>query len=141
MADAQVQRPAASLEAQDEGIQRVPFLPLAHMVTLAPTAGADDPVSVAIFWDRDRIELPFPGSVLWRAALARWLELAPAERPADTTLREQVERSLARYPTAESWWAWVSSGWTAPPAVDASDRRHAGRGSLLRRLWRRVNGG
>ena len=130
--DPQKEHRALALELlrRYDGAERIPHLPFAQVVLIAPAAGEDDPVHVEIVWSPGAIEHPFPGSSLWRAVLRRHVERPSNGDPRDRVLREQIQRSLQRSPDLESWWHWLRTGWTAPPRPEGSDEgRHAERGS------------
>lgn len=99
-----------------DGAERVPLLPWAELLIVAPSADPQLPPEVAIRWSSERIEQPIPGSALWRAVLQQRLAAAPDPGdPSDRIVRDQIERSLERFPSLESWWSWIRSGWSAPP--------------------------
>jgi len=112
-----------------DGAERIPLLPYARLITIAPADREGDPTVVAIHWTLGQVEHPIPGSSLWRAVLRQRLEQPPSDDPAESLLRAQIEHSLARYPDLETWWHWLRTGWTAPPVVEAP-RKH-------RPWWRR----
>lgn len=109
----------AELVRQYDGAERVPALPSARLVSVAPATRNADPVLVAIEWVPGVVERPAPGSSLWRAALAARLAEPSRDTPDDALVREQIEQSLARFPDLESWWHWVRTGWLAAPHVDS----------------------
>jgi len=63
---------------QIDGADRVPLLPHAHMIAVAPGVShderSDDPVYVFIEWAPGMVERPYPGSAIWRAVLEQSLE-------------------------------------------------------------------
>jgi len=126
---------ALDLLRRHDGLERVGQLPHARFVAVAPAAGADQPVHVEISWTPDTLEHPFPGSALWRAALTRRLAEPQRDDPADRVLREQIIRSLERFPDLDSWWHWLRTGWTAPPDPDADRTRRDRRRSRSGRRW------
>jgi hypothetical protein len=80
---------------------------------------------VTICWNPDHWEQPVPGSRLWHAVLDHRLAQLDPELADQRILREEILRTAARYPDLDSWWSWVRSGWTAPPA--SGDPRGRGR--------------
>lgn len=114
---------ALELLRRYDGAERVPLLPFAQLVAIAPQAREDEPTGVEIVWASGSVEHPVPGSSLWRAALERYLAEPERGDPADSILRAQVRHSLERYPDLETWWRWVRSGWTAPPSVGGHGAR------------------
>jgi len=114
------QRDAAEVRRELDGLARVPLLPLARVVISAPSADPDEPAAVIIEWRQGVVERATPGSAIWRAALQRQLAEPARNDPADAIVRGQMQRSLARFPDMESWFALVRTGWlvapTAPPA-------------------------
>jgi hypothetical protein len=108
---------------QHDGAERIPYLPLAQLVTVTPLAREDDPTAVEIVWGPGSVERPAPRASLWRAALQRYLAEPESADPADAILRAQVGRSLERYPDLETYWHWLRTGWTARPAVPRRRRR------------------
>jgi hypothetical protein len=133
-ADPQEAHRALALELlqRHDGAERVPALPYARLITIAPTAREDDPVHVAIDWGSGAIEQPFPGASLWRAVLERRLAEPPHEDPADRVLRAQIQHSVERFPDLETWWHWLRTGWTAPPEPEAERK---GRRAERRGAW------
>jgi hypothetical protein len=118
-----------------DGTERIPLLPLAELIIVSPSADPQLPPDVAIRWNAERLEQPIPGSALWRAVLERRLAAAPDPGdPADRIVRDQVVRCLERFPSLESWWSWVRSGWSAPPPVVPKPAA----GGSLARWWRRL---
>ncbi len=129
--------PNADLIRRHDGAERVPLLPMAELIIVSPSSDPDQPPDVAIQWNPERLEQPIPGSALWRAVLERRLGAPPnPQDPADRVVRLQIERSLLRFPSLESWWSWLRSGWSAPPRVPPEPARP-------RRLgwWRRFRRG
>jgi hypothetical protein len=103
-------------EAHEEysGDARVPWLPLARSLSWAPPApGADpaeqEPIYVWIEWSPGVTERPFPGSALWRAALARIANRVPSSAPV-------IEDELRRFLDFESWLRWRDHE-RRPPAM------------------------
>lgn len=86
----------------------------ARLIVLSPSGDEEAPVDVALYWLRDRPYFPLPGSTLWRTALQRWLRQPSNGSPEDGVIRTEVERSLVRFPSIESWWDALRSGWTRP---------------------------
>lgn len=130
---------ALDLLRRHDGAERIPRLPFAQLITIAPAAAADDPVHVTIIWGPGNVEQPFPGSSLWRAVLDRHLrEPRPGPpTPAEPVLRAQIERSLERFPDLDTWWQWLRTGWTAPPTPESERKpgRRAERGSGWSLPW------
>jgi hypothetical protein len=98
-----------------EGRERIPLLPSARLVLVAPSRHRDTPVLVAIEWSPGVWERPLPGSSLWRAALTGHLARQVSGGPAGAVVRAQIEDSLTRFPDLECWWAWLRAGWLCPP--------------------------
>jgi hypothetical protein len=107
-----------ALLARYDGAERIPDLGSSRLVMIAPSASADDPVAVTIEWAQGTIERPLPGSALWRAVLERRLEAQRDGDPGAAAVQHQIRRSLERFPDLETWWHWVRTGWTAPPAPE-----------------------
>lgn len=126
----------ADLVRQYDGVERIPLLPLARFVTLAPSTDPGQPVDVTIEWAPDRIEKPLPGSALWRAVLEGRLGRPMSRDPLERLVRRQIIASLDRYPDLETWWAGLRTGWTAPPPPDRPRERGLGLRRLLGRLRR-----
>ena len=120
-----------------DGIERIALLPYAEFITLAPSTRLDDPVDVTIEWGPDRVEKPLPGSALWRAVLESRVARPATPDPAERLIRHQILGSLARFPDLESWWAWVRTGWTAPPRPTPGPEGGRSLRGLLRRFRRR----
>ncbi len=121
----------AELVRRYDGADRIPQLSGARLVVVSAASSADDPVAALIQWTADAFERPAPGSALWRAILERRLAEPPVADPADQVLRDQILRSLERWPNLETWWHWLRTGWTAPPKFTPSSadagRRSRGR--------------
>lgn len=118
-------RRALELLQRYDGAERVPALPYARLVAIAPQAREDDPVDVTIVWGPgpEAVERPFPGSTLWRAALERRLAQPPRQEAADRVLRAQIARSMERFPDLDTWWHWLRTAWTAPPKPEEDGTR------------------
>jgi len=129
--------PNADRARQYDGIERIPFLPDAEFITVAPSTSVDDPVDVTIEWAPGHIEKPLPGSALWRAVLESRLAPPATPDPADRLIRHQILGSLARFPDLETWWAWIRTGWTAPPKPASRPRRDRSLRAWLQRFRRR----
>jgi hypothetical protein len=112
-----------------DGAERIERLPLAQFVTLAPSADPDEPVDVTIEWGPTTIEKPLPGSSLWRAVLSARLEQPLTADPAESIIRSQIKSSVERFPDLETWWAWLRTGWTAPPKAGERALRNGPRWS------------
>lgn len=99
-----------------EGVDRVPLLDLAEGVIVGPPRSPDEPPLVLIEWTPAHVERPQPGSVLWRAVIEREIA-APVDNPDPIAFErvEQLRRSLRRWPDLDTWWAWLRTGWLAPP--------------------------
>ena len=105
---------ARELIERHDGADRVALLPLAWLVTVSPSADTAHPVFVDIVWQPGQRQQPVPGSALWRAALQRRLAELKDPDPLERVLRNQIERSVERFPDLESWWRWLRTGWLAP---------------------------
>ncbi len=127
----------ADLVRRYDGAERVSLLPLARFVTVAPSTDPEEPVDVTIEWNPGWIEKPLPGSALWRAVLEGRLAQPGPPSPVEPVIRRQIAQSLERFPDLESWWAWVRTGWVAPPKPSPSAPRRPGLRALLRRFRRR----
>jgi len=100
-----------------DGADRVAWLPLAATVIVGPPREPDEPASVIIEWEPGRVERPVPGSTLWRAAVGREvrrLEEEAAGAP-EELLADRLSRAAERWPDIDTWWAWLRTGWLAPP--------------------------
>lgn len=89
-----------------EGVERVPLLPLAHSIAVSPGTEGDEPAYVFIEWSSAKVERPFPGTAIWRAALERYLDHR-ASSDAHPLVRKALQQSLDRFPTLDSWLRWA----------------------------------
>lgn len=106
-----------------DGAERVSSLAMARLVMVSPSNREGAPVHVAIKWAPGVWEQPVPGSSLWHTVLEQRLAALDPSVPDQRILGGQIRQSRARFPDLESWWAWVRSGWTRPPAPDPQRRR------------------
>jgi hypothetical protein len=108
-----------------EGSERVPLLPWARWVALAPSADSDAPVAVWIEWVPGLAEHPLPGSALWRAVLTTYLEReAPSSDAAFSAIRQAVETDLGRFPSLERWLDWRDRERQRPAGTDRPPEAH-----------------
>jgi hypothetical protein len=117
---------------QYEGEDRLPFLPFAYAIAWAPPSPtADDadeePLYVWIEWAPSVAERPYPGSALWRAALARVAARVPSAALA-------VEDALRRFPDLDSWLRWRDHD-RRPPTTPPQGRAPASAGISIRWPW------
>ncbi len=89
-----------------DGEERVPLLPQAHMVALAPPMDGRDPVYVDVEWAPGHIELPTPGSAVWRAVLDAYLATDHPDQVQEAVVRIVVRESRDRFPSLDSWFRW-----------------------------------
>jgi len=105
---------AQALLRRHDGAELVPRLHEARFIAVAPAREPDAPVYVEIAWIHG-LDHPIPGSALWRAAIEyRLTELSSGRRDAEI-LRREMRDSLERFPSLESYWEWVRSGWRSAP--------------------------
>jgi hypothetical protein len=116
-----------------DGVERVPVLPFAHMLAVAPAVEPDDPAYVFIEWTPGQVERPIPGSALWRAALNEYLATADPSEPQAPQLRMAVAQSLAHFPSLEAWFRWRDHD-RRPPREPPPHRARLG-WSRLRWPW------
>jgi hypothetical protein len=106
---------APDLLVELDGAARVPLLPLAYLVLVAPASHPDDPASILIEWTAAIAERPIPGSKIWRAAIEAHIT-QPTAHPRESSVQHQLRKSLERLPHIATWWRWVATGWTAWPS-------------------------
>lgn len=99
-----------------DGAGRVAWLPLAATVIVGPPREPDQAASVIIEWGPGRVERPVPGSTLWRAVIEREVRRLEEEAGvAAQLLADRLSRAAERWPDIDAWWAWLRTGWLAPP--------------------------
>ena len=109
---------------EQDGVDRVAFLPAARCIALAPGKHGGEPVYVWIEWTPGYVEQPLPGSALWHAAIVRYLDAPPTGDRTDPPLRRIAAESLVRFPTMDSYSRWTTD--RGRPDRSAPERRWPG---------------
>ncbi len=115
---------AAELQAEIDGPDRALLLPLAHLVLVLPPPPEGAVSTIVIQWGSEgAIEIPTPGSILWRGALR--MRLNCLDRCTETGRIEaaRLHESLDRFPDLAAWWTWLGTGWLQPPERSVSRGR------------------
>lgn len=113
------------LRRRIDGQERVPMLPLARLVAVAPGVDVEEPAYVWIEWAPGVVERPYPGSAIWRAALQHLLLRPPVGDLTDRAARLVIAACLERFPTLDTWLYWADH-----------ERAPATRPEAHRSIWR-----